>query len=578
MNYLRNIRFHVHFMVKIMLILFAFLGLLLIVAYQTYYTSQIKNIEMYLEEIITQIAMNINSKLEQTYILANNTYLNTDIQHDLENDNAMQSTVYDRYITSQNISTLSQGNSYINSIVLYPFNGLAYETGNSNIRFKAFNDLENQAWFQELSDSESGFSLLDPENNFLSVENEQNIVLARPIFSDNSKQTIGYQFVVLNKSLFGNKIVNDSKNQMVQFYLSNSKGRLLFTKPETSRMLTKEFNSSRYIVKQIQITNDIYLLGVCDKDLISREALQPMWFMLAFAIAAMIIGLLSFSVMSQAISKPIRQLIFLTKKVGEGNFNLKIPRYPVIELDDLGENFGRMVHRIEELIQNLTNEQICNKNLELKLLMSQLNPHFLYNTLHSIYWMIMLDNDHEETASMVESLSNMMRYGLYNLDTRVTISQEIQHCKDYLFLQSKRFEDRFDWLIDIPDELQGCLIPKLIFQPLVENAVIHGVEPSSDTVHIYILAYNEENDIVFEFRNTGVELSERKLEEIESYLGKAPASGSTKSEKGGIGLYNIHRRIQLTYGPNYGLEILRMGKGFCIKVKISGDLTGSPNL
>ena len=222
--------------------------------------------------------------------------------------------------------------------------------------------------------------------------------------------------------------------------------------------------SARSIQRYIRLTELIPDL----LDYVDKKRLQFTVIVLICMSPVMLLSLFCSSIWIKWIKRPTLELTGVMKQIEQGDFCIQLPHSQVEEINALSVQFSRM-------LTELSIEKEQNRKLEMRFLLSQLNPHFLYNTLNSIYWMILDEERAIEACEMVDALSNLLRYGLYEIDAPSTVGQELEHVEQYLLLQSKRYEDRFCYFADVPKELQSLEIPKLTFQPIVENAIKHSV-------------------------------------------------------------------------------------------------------
>jgi two-component system, sensor histidine kinase YesM len=260
---------------------------------------------------------------------------------------------------------------------------------------------------------------------------------------------------------------------------------------------------------------------------------------------------------ASALSKPIESLTVKMKQAQKGHFeqfDFGGEGYPNDEVGQLHGNFQIMINRINKLIKENYQKQLVIKETEYKALQAQINPHFLYNTLDSINWMAKL-NKQPNISIMAEALGNMMRNIISKKAPLIPIKDELQIVKNYITIQKYRYHDRLDFTLDSLPEVESFLIPKLSIQPIVENAIQHGLEESVDGCVISIstsLVNNEQLCVVVEDNGPGME--EGTIESI--------FNGEIKSKGTGIGLRNINDRIKLMFGSAYGLEIKsELGKG-----------------
>lgn len=248
------------------------------------------------------------------------------------------------------------------------------------------------------------------------------------------------------------------------------------------------------------------------------------------------------------ITKPVNKLIALTKAVQIGNFEVQAEIKNEDEFGLLSRSFNAMVIRIKYLIEEVYKKELMIKDTEYKYLQAQINPHFLYNTLDSISWLANMAGV-RDVSRMSVALGKIMRWAISNNQSVVMLEEELQNLEAYMTIQRIRYSDRIKDTIDIPEELRGFYVPKMILQPMVENAIIHGLEGKTEEGNIYIIARKMGQKLCVTVRDDGVGITEEKLEVIRQ------DKSEKKSGKKSIGIANVAKRIRMIYGEGYGLEI-----------------------
>ena len=219
-----------------------------------------------------------------------------------------------------------------------------------------------------------------------------------------------------------------------------------------------------------------------------------------------------------------------------------------------------MVGRLDRQIQETSRNQESLRRTELALIQAQVSPHFLYNTMDTIIWLIEAEKT-QEAVEMVSSLSSFFRHSLSRGRDVITLGEEEEHVRSYLQIQQVRYKDIMRYTINLAPELGDALIPKLTLQPLVENALYHGVKLKRGPGHIYVVGRAEGEDILLQVTDDGVGMSPERLEELRSAL--------DRGERVGFGLSTVHERVRLFFGPPYGLSISsQQGVGTTISVRI----------
>lgn len=235
------------------------------------------------------------------------------------------------------------------------------------------------------------------------------------------------------------------------------------------------------------------------------------------------------------------------------------------EIGDFVLTYNHMADQINDLIERQKEAAEQIKTSEFNALQAQINPHFLYNTLDMINWLA-LKNENDKVTDVVRSLSRFYKLTLSKKNTIDSIEHEIEHVSLYVKLQNMRFDDKIDFIVDVPDTLTQYSIPKLTFQPIVENAIQHGIfEKESKSGTIVLTAWSEEKDIIFLISDDGVGMDRETMENILSE--NAPRDVSNKGSN--VGIYNTHKRLTLLYGPEYGLKYESTpGEGTEVTVRI----------
>lgn len=257
------------------------------------------------------------------------------------------------------------------------------------------------------------------------------------------------------------------------------------------------------------------------------------------------------------ILRPIRRLQRFMKKVQTGDFSGKVMVESSDELGQLTEGFNDMTKKLANLIEQVyaaelqkTQMSLQQKEMELKMLQSQVNPHFLCNALETIRGMALIE-DKGNIAVMAASLGSLLRYNLKTVSPTVTLREEVEFCKVYLRIQQLRFDKNVEFCFTIPDWAFSAMIIKFSLQPLVENCFVHGLGSGTQHIKICITAKCEDEDIILEIQDDGVGITPEILEKIQKRLqnSEIPAAGKN------IGIVNVHRRIVNLFGNAYGLQV-----------------------
>lgn len=281
---------------------------------------------------------------------------------------------------------------------------------------------------------------------------------------------------------------------------------------------------------------------------------------IAFICILLLILLLSYYI-PLSITHPIRKLSEVTDQVAKGDLSVRSDVRSGAEVNMLSDSLNTMIDKINELLEQVTKEQTRLRKAEFQLLQSQINPHFLYNTLDAIVWLAEA-GEQKKVVSMVGSLSEFFRTSLNQGKDIISIKEELQHVRSYLEIQQVRYQDILKYEIHVPEELYKYLIPKITIQPLVENALYHGIKNKRGPGKIVINGKKEENCFLIQIEDNGIGINEERLLQVRDGIrNKVP------TEKDIYGLYNVNERIRLNFGEKYGIFIESMyGEGTVVSV------------
>lgn len=264
-------------------------------------------------------------------------------------------------------------------------------------------------------------------------------------------------------------------------------------------------------------------------------------------LATLIFAIMYSNFLARYISRPIKHLTKQINHIREGNLTVNVQRWPQYEMDTLNHGLQEMVERIKTLLHQVEVEQEVKRQIEISLLQAQIQPHFLYNTLFSIKQLCDM-GESRDASRMISALSTFFRISISKGEEVITIDQELEQVQMYLFIQQMRYGDLFQYKVDVEHEILDQSIVKLTLQPIVENAIYHGIKKGEQPGLIHIKGYSSDEDIYLYVEDNGAGIEPHKLNEIrEGLLIKRPV-------RVGFGIVNVHRRLQMMYGPEYGLQ------------------------
>ena len=247
-------------------------------------------------------------------------------------------------------------------------------------------------------------------------------------------------------------------------------------------------------------------------------------------------------------TSPVYRLLQTMETFGKGNYNVRAQEEGIGELKNVSIYFNIMADKLQEQMEEIRRNEREKQKMEKKLLQSQINPHFLYNTLDSIIWMIRSE-EYDGAGEMVSLLAKFFRTSLSQGKDMIPLEKELEHATSYLAIQNIRFKDKFEFHVDADQELLKYFCPKLSIQPLLENAIYHGMEGMYEDGEIGIRVYEKDGDIKIDVSDNGPGMTQEKIDYIMHNKVVSSRRGS------GIGVCNVNERIQLIYGKNYGITL-----------------------
>lgn len=326
------------------------------------------------------------------------------------------------------------------------------------------------------------------------------------------------------------------KTEAISTLLNSKDSSISFNENDGRKIYTIRTNDFGWKVIGVTYTDEL----VSNKQEIRTTAILA-------AILFLIVALAISIFLSFRLTKPIKRLESLMKKVEKGDFNTRVEVESADEIGKLSRSFNLMISKIKDLMGQIVQEQEMKRVSELKAMQAQIHPHFLYNTLDSIIWMAEMGKM-AEVVKMTSALAKLFRSSISKGDELVPIQVELEHIHNYLTIQNIRYKNKFTYSIDVDPSIHDCKILKILLQPLVENAIYHGLKQQAVIGHITITGRRDLGDIVIKIIDDGVGMSEDQL--------AALSMKWRQNEEGkGVGLENVNSRIRLYFGESYGLGI-----------------------
>lgn len=472
---------------------------------------------------------------------------------------AMEDEQLKKYITQlSNDMDSYYGNNY-GTFSINRLDGLEYITENQTI------DVSDRDYYKEVLTSNAEYVISKP---IISKTDQSLITVAcYPIYNESSEK-IGFVAgaislkklteITENLSFYNGKSMILDNTGSVYTHMNTEisayfKEKIIKNIPDSSerRITLKEMrdNNKDYVVLYAPIPNSPswFLCTVVQRAEMFRDTNMLTKSLVSIWLLLLVVAISISYFISKLATNRIKILSDAMNDVKSGNMDTSISLKGDDELSNLADSFNEMVVDIKKLMQKVLNQQKEQGQRELQVLQSQINPHFLYNTLDTLQWKA-LEYDAIELSDMIVSLSSFFRISLSKGREFITLDKELEHVGNYLKIQQYRYSDILDYSIHCESKFYSFLLPKIIIQPLVENAIYHGIKPKLAKGSISVNVYEEQENLMIEVKDDGIGIQRGELNNIRKNLSEH-LSGNN------YGLYNVNRRIYLQFGEGFGLTI-----------------------
>lgn len=546
-------------------------------------TSVFDNSSLYTQTIIQQMNQNIDSYIDY---MENISYLvssNEDVQAYLFGDEPDPES---RVRILNQFKTILDSRSDILNLGIIGENGRmlindALRLTNPDL------DIHTQEWYTNaLNGSASSYLSSSHVQHIISGERPWVITLSRGIRNKSSEvgnQKEGVFFIDLNysaiselcnQSMVGNQgyafildaegnIVYHPQQQQLYNELQTENISLIMGTDQDTVLFGKGSGEKLYSISRSEKTGWTVVNCVRVEELLRKSNKAQSLYVLV-AMGLMIVALFFSRFISRSITQPIQQLCDSMERVQEGDFSVSdIVVESQNEIGSLTKSFNVMTHRIQELMEQNIREQEAKRKSELKALQSQINPHFLYNTLDSIIWMAE-GKKNEEVVLMTASLARLLRQSISNEDEVVSIGQEVEYARGYLTIQKMRYKDKMEFQIEVDPSILHIPLIKLVLQPVIENAIYHGLKYKESKGLLLVKGFMKSDNAVLQVIDNGVGMDEETLAHIYE-------RHKVNYQSNGVGVYNVQKRLQLYYGNEYGITYeSKKGEGTTATITIPG--------
>lgn len=533
----------------------------------------------------TYLSFIFNRAKEVSNNLATEITLNENINRLLNNIDSKEMTPFGKYAATneliKKIMYISQQNEFLDSIYIYSDELMQVITGNYGV-FK-YRDVQEYGELDKIRKASSAHTwygynsdIAVSRKNFISLISRADIInrsiKSKVYIRVNFYHNIIYN-IINNLKLTPNTMVFliDGSNSIVASKMQEQLGMsiedLLQTQminsgdEEFSRIKLHNRGFHQKIYQKNKVANLGILVLIPEKELFKEERIFMLANMIALVLIFVVLTWLSFKVISHYVDKPLRKMVSSMQQVEKGNFDNTIGDDRKDEFGYLFRSYNMMVQKIKMLIKELYEEKLLKQAAEIKILQKQINPHFLYNTLDSINWVAKANNV-QDISQVVVSLSNHYRTIFNRGSDFIQIEEMLRSIEDYLYISKFRYGDRFTYEICSDERVNNYSILNLLLQPVVENALIHGIDKKEGEGRIIIKTRLEENNIYFNVIDNGKGMSQEKLQLLLVSIKRQNMNYDS-------GIRNVHNRIRLFYGEEYGISIQSMpGEGTNIEIKL----------
>lgn len=548
-------------------------------------TSIFENSSEYTHTIIQQMNQNIDSYIDYMENIAYLISSNEDVQDYLFDEKIDNEG---RYRILNQLQTILDSRSDIRNVGIISKNGrMLINDGSKSVNQDL--DLNTQEWYATALEKPNGPILTSSHvQHIISGERPWVITLSRGIRDrSGSGEKEGVFFIDLNYSAIselcdqstvgtkgyafildakGNIVYHPQQQQLYNELQTENISLIMDTDEDT--VLTGTGNDGKlYSISRSEKTGWTVVDCTNVKELLSKSRQAQSVYVLT-AIILVIVALLFSRFMARSITLPIQKLRDSMKKVQEGDFSVSdVVVDSKNEIGSLTKSFDVMTHRIHELMEQNVHEQEEKRKSELKALQSQINPHFLYNTLDSIIWMAE-GKKNEEVVLMTASLARLLRQSISNEDEVVPIANEVEYARGYLTIQKMRYKDKLEFQIEVDSSILYIPLIKLVLQPIIENAIYHGLKYKESKGLLIVKGFMKDGNAVLQVIDDGVGMDEETLAHIYD-------KHKVNYHSNGVGVYNVQKRLKLYYGEDYGITYTsEVGKGTTATITIPGRQEG----
>jgi len=548
------------------------------------------NAKAYTTELVKQVNTNIKAYVNGMEYITDMVDRNPYVQQYLSPQGYQTEgeAYHGRMAVAMFLESMAVSREDISSVSVFGYNG-RFATGHPSLELNPYVDYAQLNWYRNAQEEGGAYVISSSHVQPVFKDRYPWVVsLSTELRSRSDGAKLGIFLIDLNFSVMNNMLQDIRLGQQGYLFIIDAEGKIVYHPQQQliySNLKTEE------ITRVLQVNNASFTSGegaglkmytVQDSgfgwkivgvtymnELVGNLDEMRLSFIVLGLVCIVLAVIISFMV-SRRIGQPLKQLQSYMKEVEKGNFDIQVPVPTTIEIGRLARAFNMMVGKIKELMAQVVQDQELKRANEIRALQAQINPHFLYNTLDSIIWMAESKRS-DEVVLMTSALAKLFRASISNGEELVTIHIELAHITNYLKIQKMRYKNKLDYEIQISESVRNYMTIKLILQPIVENAIYHGIKMKRGPGRITIKSEETKTDIVIIVADNGCGMEPEHVSTLLERSGRADKDGR------GVGVGNVHGRLKLYYGPQYGLRFESTpGEGTAVYIRFPKQLSSQP--
>ncbi|HBF39301.1 MAG TPA: hypothetical protein DDW50_18520 [Firmicutes bacterium] len=529
-----------------------------------------RRVESYVEQIITQVRENIEYYFQDLQSLSYVISVNPDVLTVLQDQNNLGGW---KEIGYQNkikyfLAGLTSTRTEVKGIYVISADLTRVYSSDPPMLIEY---MKKQSWFQKIINSSdvgnviTGVHSDNYSGTFMGIPGNV-VTYAQKIVDLDSQKNLGWILIDLDYEFVTKMLEHVQLLDEGLITIGDDEGRLIYGDEQTIRpshnpiynhirlrdwgsYLQRIDGKEELVVFQTVSLSNWKVIFSIPSRILQRENVFIRNFTVFLALVLLGISFYLAILFTQKVSQPVELLRNSMHEVENGNLNVQIKIRSMNEFNELAASFNHMVEKIRDLMISINDAEKKKQQAELNVLQAQINPHFLYNTLDSLRWLAKIRNV-EEISDIILALENLLRASISKTDKMITIGQELENVRNYIAIQLFRYGNSFSVTYEVNPQIKEYFTPKLILQPIVENAIYHGVEGlAQGEIKIYIDTVDE--NVIIEVSDNGRGISEELASQI--MAGKVDSN----QRFSGLGIKNVDERIKLNFGPNYGITITK---------------------